>query len=85
MPKRNNLEDRDRAVTRTFSIPQWMADEIENAIDHLAGPPLHLRTNAEFARRAFSEYLEKIRRAHNGSRPFGPAPGRPKVVKTITR
>ena len=61
----------------TFLIPTDLADEMRDAVVHLAGPPLYL-TLAAFGEHAVRRFLEQLKQEQNGGAAF---PKRPRPVR----
>jgi hypothetical protein len=58
-----------RKVRATFYIPSDLFEEARDATVHLAGPPLHL-TLASLAEQGIRAELERLKKEHNGGKPF---------------
>src|SRR5438552_2098978 len=53
----------------TFYLSEDILEEVRNAAVYLSGPPTRL-TLTEFADSAFRNEVERLKREHNGGKPF---------------
>jgi hypothetical protein len=58
-----------RKVRATFHIPEELFEEARDAAVHLCGPPLRL-TLAAIAERGIRAEVERLKKEHNGNKPF---------------
>jgi len=58
-----------RLVKATYNVPEALVEETRNAVLSLSGPPVRLTLSA-LVEAALRRELERLRKAHNGGRPF---------------
>jgi len=56
-------------VRATFHLPEELVSEARDAVVYLSGPPVRL-TLAVLAETALRRELERLKKAHNGGKPF---------------
>ena len=60
---------RSRAVRVTYALPEDLVAETRNAVVALSGPPVRL-TLSGLVEAALRRELERLRKTHNGGKPF---------------